>query len=130
MNPNRIILAAAACLLIVLFAPSAQAENYGCVSKKQCTKMERLILKKFGTGWSGQTALRIARCESGLNPRAVNWGDGGGVSAGIFQVNHVHRHSGESLLTFAKRMWNPVANINYAYRLSRGGKSWSAWSCY
>lgn len=69
-------------------------------------------------------AIRVARCESGLNPRAVSrTGD-----VGLMQINYsAHHWPGESFAEFRRRMSDPMRNLRYAYRLSRGGTSWSHW---
>lgn len=108
----------------VLVAP-ASADNYGCTNQAQCRKMERIIYAKFGNGWQGRTAVCIARAESGLNPRAANWGDANGGSHGLFQINGIHRWAYGKGKT---SIYNPWHNTNVAYRLSRGGSSWGAWT--
>lgn len=118
--------AAIAALLVV---PTANSDSYGCVSSKQCREMERLILKRFGTGWQGQKALRVARCESGLNPRAANWRDTRGGSFGLFQINGAHGPGGYATERWVHRMMVPWRNIVMAYRISRGGTHWGAWAC-
>jgi hypothetical protein len=65
-------------------------------------------------------AIRVARCESLLNPRAV----GRAGERGLFQVHPVHFGWAQPW-----RLFDPVWNSRVAYRLSRGGTSWRAWSC-
>jgi soluble lytic murein transglycosylase-like protein len=61
-------------------------------------------------------ALRVMRCESGGNPLAV----GAAGELGLFQIHP---------------RWHPDAttdvagNIAAAYRISSGGRDWSAWTC-
>lgn len=73
-------------------------------------------------GQNGDAMLRVARCESGLNPSAVG---GGGAYHGLFQFVPS---------TFAKTpygqydIYDPWANANAAsWMWSEGGKS--AWVC-
>jgi hypothetical protein len=68
------------------------------------------------------TAIRVARCETGgtFNPRAV----GRAGERGLFQIHPVHFGWAQPW-----RLFDPVWNARVAYRLSRGGTSWRAWSC-
>jgi hypothetical protein len=82
-------------------------------------------------------AIRVASCETGgtFDARAANWSDrhsdGSRGSFGLFQIGALHRDKGrgESVAAFARRMFDPVANSRVAYRMSRGGTRWRAWSC-
>lgn len=65
-------------------------------------------------------ALRIARCESNFNPRAV----GRAGELGAFQIHPVHFRRFN-----AARLFDPVYNARAAYILSRGGRDWSPWTC-
>lgn len=73
--------------------------------------------------WPVEEALRVAWCESRLNPGAISHtGD-----YGVFQVNarwHSWRlRPGESLL-------DPEVNVRIAYEIWRDwGRSWRAWVC-
>ena len=71
-------------------------------------------------------ALDIARCESELNPEALN-DVAPDYSVGIFQVN-IH---GELSKTRPSEEWlkDPDNNIRYARELY-DEVGWSAWSCY
>lgn len=65
-------------------------------------------------------AIRVARCESRLNPHAL----GRAGERGLFQIHPVH-------FAWAQpgRLYDPVWNSRVAYRLSRGGTRWGPWSC-
>lgn len=82
--------------------------------------VKELIMKRFGA--AGPTMLCIARRESHLNPRAINWRDrhaNGRGSFGLFQIGRIHvgMVGGDW-----RRLLDPVTNINVAYRLySRSG---------
>lgn len=87
-------------------------------------EIERLIIETFPE--DPQTALAIARAESGLNPRAINAGDNHGVckgSYGVFQVGCVHGIPPETL-------YDPVFNIKKARKLydERGWEPWGAYT--
>lgn len=69
-------------------------------------------------------AIRIARCESRLHPRAV--GDHG-TSYGVFQIHWTvhpwsYRHT-------PRELFDPLHNARMAHRLSRGGTHWGPWTC-
>ena len=84
----------------------------GSVRKQACQ-----IRKVFGARAPG--ALRVATCESHLNPYARNRHSG---AAGLFQFMPVHWRG----------RWNPLngwVNTVHAYRASRHGTHWAAWSC-
>lgn len=64
-------------------------------------------------------ALHVARCESHLDRFAV----GSAGERGLFQIHPVH-------FGWAKprRLFESLYNARVAFRLSRGGRDWSAWS--
>lgn len=112
-------------LAALALAAPASADNYGCKSPSQCEAMTKIIYAQFGSGWQGRTAVCIARAESGLNPRAANWRDANGGSHGLFQINGIHRWAyGKG----AHSIYDPRWNAKVAYRLSRGGNLWGAWT--
>ena len=130
MSLRRLILTMLAAAALALVVTSvAPADNYGCVSKAQCKTMEKLIRKQFGWGWQGDKALQVARCESGLNPRAANWRDTRGGSFGLFQINGTWGPGGYATEGWIRKMIIPKHNIAMAWRISRGGRSWGAWAC-
>ncbi|GEM_PF-1387478 len=69
-------------------------------------------------------ALRVATCESSLNPNAYNAGSG---ASGVFQFLH------STWLTTSYAGYSPFnawANINAAHQVFvRDGYSWREWSC-
>ncbi len=123
----RFVLCALVVAITMTLASAAQADtqdHYGGTSSVQQYRMKQLIYRYFGMGYTGITMVCIARRESGLNPRAANWGDSNGGSFGLFQINGVHRHrypSGkkESIRSFYARMSNPIQNIQSALALYR-----------
>lgn len=76
------------------------------------------IRKVFGS--KAPQALRVARCESHLNPRAV----GSAGERGLFQIHPIHFRWAKP-----RRLFDPRWNALVAYRLSRGGTNWSHWTC-
>lgn len=85
------------------------------VGTRSVTSTIRAVFGRYG-----RQALRVARCESHLNPRAL----GAAGERGIFQIHPVHfRWLDED------RLWQPYYNARVAYRMSRGGRDWRAWTC-
>lgn len=132
---HRIKLFLATCTAIVVYGLAtepARSENYGCVSPAQCAKMERIIRAWFPAHIE-DTMVCIARRESGLNPRAINWSDRhstGRGSYGLFQLGHLHGVRSTSGITgvgyrFTRgnvfRMLDPVVNVRSALALYRNG---------
>lgn len=80
----------------------------------------RAIRTVFGA--RAPAAIRVASCETGgtFYARAV----GRAGERGLFQIHPIH-------FSWAQpgRLFDPVWNSRVAYRLSRGGTSWRAWSC-
>jgi hypothetical protein len=73
-----------------------------------------LIVETFGE--QAVPACSVALCESEYDIGAT----GRAGERGWFQIHPVHGHWSS---------YDPEVNVAYAYRLSRGGTNWSAWSC-
>lgn len=71
-------------------------------------------------GIRAPAAIRVARCESRLYPRAL----GRAGERGLFQIHPVHFGWAQPW-----RLFDPVWNSKVAYRLSRGGTNWRHWTC-
>ena len=72
----------------------------------------------------GDQAVRVAMCESGLNPNAYNGALG---AAGLFQIIP---GTWASTSYAGQSVYNPVANIQAAHQIfARDGYSWSEWAC-
>lgn len=83
--------------------------------------MEQKIRNKFGANaWA---ALRVANCESSMNPSAIGDRNLFPSSYGLFQVRAFPERGTPAQLL------NPDFNIDFAYRLSQGGTNWSHWTC-
>lgn len=65
------------------------------------------------------TLIRIAKCESGMNPEAVNFNRNGTWDAGLFQINKIHKQKLSSMLDYTQ-------NIEYALKLykNQGFNPW------
>jgi hypothetical protein len=72
-------------------------------------------------------AMRVADCESSLDPSAVSPGGG---NYGLFQINSVHRDSFEQV---TGRPWSDVldayANSQFAAWLYNQSGGWGPWAC-
>lgn len=78
-------------------------------------------------GLSAEKMLRVAECESGLNPRAQS---PSGKYVGLYQFE---RASWETRARWAgyegRPWWDPVANANTAGWLVTEGGGWGHWTC-
>lgn len=71
-------------------------------------------------------AVRVASCESGMNPGAVS---GGGGNHGLFQINSVHRSAFERV---TGQPWSQVYNAYYNAQFARSlydSSGWRPWAC-
>jgi hypothetical protein len=86
------------------------------------TSVTGMINSTFG-GYAGQ-ALRVAQCESSLNPMATN---ASSDAEGVFQFL-ASTWAGTSYAGYSRH--NAWANINAAHQVFvRDGYSWREWSC-
>lgn len=71
------------------------------------------------------TMIRIAKCESGLRPDALNKNKNGTFDIGVLQINDVHskRISRSDRMDFVK-------NIDFGWKLHTEQGGFQAWSCY
>lgn len=86
----------------------------------QKAEIEAYIKEVFGK--ASEEAIVIAKCESGLNPKAVNWGDAkitGKPSMGIFQLNR----------PYDEKYFDWRYNIETAYKEFYVPRGWVPWSC-
>jgi soluble lytic murein transglycosylase-like protein len=70
-------------------------------------------------------AMAVARCESGLNPRAIS---PGGANWGLFQINRVH----EGMVRQMGYRWNQMLDANVNAKVARvlyNQSGWRPWSC-
>lgn len=81
-----------------------------------------MIREAFGS--YGDEAVRVATCESGLNPNAYNGVLG---AAGLFQIIP---GTFASTSYRGQSVYNPAANIGAAHEIFvRDGYSWREWAC-
>lgn len=90
----------------------------------------RVILKKVGfAGKSLEMAVAIAYYESTFRPASLNRSSN---CYGLFQIN-MTGSLGEARrekygLSSNEDLFNPMINASIAYKMSNGGKNWSAWT--
>jgi hypothetical protein len=86
--------------------------------------VEGIIQRYFGA--SASKAISVARCESGLNPRAVSPGGG---NHGLFQINNVHQGTFQSVTGAPwSAVYDAETNARFAHWLwSQQG--WGPWAC-
>lgn len=73
------------------------------------------------------SAVRVAQCESGLDPGAISPGGG---NWGLFQINTTHKADFEN---YTGQPWSAVLNADYnamyARKLYDGNGGWGPWTC-
>ena len=91
------------------------------------TPIPTLIYQVFGA--YGSAAIRVARCESSLNPSAYNpISVAGSHAMGLFQILFPSTWRGTSQST--QSPYNARANILAAHQIFvRDGYSWREWAC-
>ncbi len=71
-------------------------------------------------------AVRVARCESGLDPRAVS---PGGANVGLMQINVVHRGLAARMGYSWDQMLQVLPNLAVARAVYDRAGGWGPWSC-
>lgn len=86
--------------------------------------IDEIIQRYFGA--EAPKARQVARCESGMNPRAVSPGGG---NHGLFQINNVHQGTFESVTGAPwSAVYDAEMNTRFAHWLwSQQG--WGPWAC-
>ena len=96
---------------------------------KQSLLMFRLLTFRTVLQHKFTVVLRIAQCESGLNPNAYNpISIGGSHAEGVFQILYPSTWSGTPQA--ASSPYDAWANIQAAHAIfMRDGYSWREWTC-
>lgn len=90
----------------------------------------RQILEKVGfTGNGLEMALAIAYYESTFRPASLNRSSN---CYGLFQINMSGSMGPDRRRKYGlsknEDLFNPIINATVAYKMSNGGKNWSAWT--
>ncbi len=90
--------------------------------------IEEKICKAFTTNCS--IALKIAKCESNLDPHAI--GDRGidPHSYGLFQIRAYKPNSPFRFRPLPEQLLDIDINIATAVKISNNGTNWNPWTCY
>jgi hypothetical protein len=96
-------------------APPSGGSRY---SQQQIISIIRTAASRYGA--NGDQMVRVARCESGLNPRAYDPNSG---ASGLFQFmpGTFYGHGGHDI-------WDPTDQSNVAAKMFAQGQS-GAWTC-
>jgi hypothetical protein len=84
------------------------------------------IRQNFPSSEHGK-AIRVADCESSLNPEAVSPGGG---NWGLFQINTVHKPMVQRMGYSWEQIKDPYVNSKVARRIfADAGNTWGPWGC-
>lgn len=104
-------------------ARQAEERRAAAAATAPAGSLEAIIQRHFGS--AAPTAMRIAECESGMNPRAVSATD----DHGLFQINAVHRGQFEAVTGAPwSSVYDPELNTIYARHLY-AQQGWGPWTC-
>lgn len=99
--------------------------NRSCSGPHDCAGLVQRAFDHMGVGWRGPEAVRVASCESGLNPRATN-----GSHDGLFQQARAYWSGRSGQYGQAGRSaYDPWANAVVSAGMVRDTGGWSHWSC-
>lgn len=106
---------------------SIPAFNSNSATINDSMSVTTMINTEFGS--YAPAAMQIAKCESGLNPNAVNTqAVGNSQATGIFQILYP---STWNTTSFANQSpTDPATNVQAAHQIfTRDGNSWHEWAC-
>ena len=100
-----------------------RAEAARAAATAPAGSLEAIIRRHFGSATSA--AIRIAQCESSMNPSARSATN----DHGLFQINAVHRGQFEAVTGAPwSSVYDPELNTIYARHLY-GQQGWAPWTC-
>jgi Lysozyme like domain len=125
LNRDRYLAVFGAALLLFIILLAFECGGQVKAAKSSATRaapapIRRAICRVFARRCL--TALRVAYCETGGTFNRFALGDDG--ERGLFQIHPVHFGWLDE-----RRLYEALYNARAAYRLSRGGRDWSHWTC-
>ena len=110
--------------LLAVYLNAVAASQTSCSGGESCAALIRSVFAERGL--DGNAAVRVASCESGLNPRASN----GGSFLGLFQQAARYWGGRSAQYGMAGRSaFDPYANAVVSAGMVRDTGGWSHWSC-
>ncbi|MCO8126455.1 lytic transglycosylase domain-containing protein [Acidimicrobiia bacterium EGI L10123] len=104
-------------------AREAEQRRAAAAATAPAGSLEGIIHRHFGS--AAPAAIRIAKCESGMNPGAVSPTN----DHGLFQINIVHRGQFEAVTGAPwSSVYDPELNTIYARHLY-AQQGWGPWTC-
>ena len=104
-------------------AREAEQRRAASAASAPSGSLEGIIHRHFGS--AAPAAIRIAECESGMNPGAVSPTN----DHGLFQINIVHRGQFEAVTGAPwSSVYDPELNTIYARHLY-AQQGWGPWTC-
>lgn len=128
MQPtHRLFLRALAAVTLVVSVAACTPDEIAAVLDAQAhpPPVEQTISDAFGSDSS--SAVRVADCESSLDPGAVS---PDGANYGLFQINRVHRADFEAVTgqSWSSSVLTAYWNTMYAKHLY-DAEGWRPWAC-
>ncbi len=109
-------------LLILVMALAVTLGAGACEPRSGGGSVHGAIRQYFPEQYN--TAVRIATCESNLNPRAVSPTN----DHGLFQINYIHRSRVNSMGYSWSQIYDPYVNARVARSLYNES-GWRPWTC-
>lgn len=104
-------------------AREAEERRAAAVATAPAGSLEAIIQRHFGS--AAPAAIRIAQCESSMNPNARSATN----DHGLFQINIVHQGQFEAVTGAPwSSVYDPELNTIYA-RYLYGQQGWGPWTC-
>lgn len=97
------------------------------LEKIQLEEMIRKIAKEEGV--DGEILLAVIKCESGLNPRAVNKNPNGTTDYGLCQFNDYWYWEKEKIISPEIALNNPEVAVRTMAKMFKKGRA-KNWVCY
>ena len=96
---------------------TAEAEEIRTLSKEEIIDLMKKYGEQYGIDW--RLALAVAKCESNLNPKALNINIDGSRDRGLFQINSKYHYTVSDQEAF-----DPEFSIKFFYEKVRQNQLW------